>query len=436
VSRTRSRGAAFVALFLLAGSLPGFAAGELKAAVGKSAIQLPPGIPLAGYGGDRRMFPDVLGLYPYAFYLKPSQGTLDSIHVKVLVLDRADQSPPRLVFVALDLVAVSAQMRADVLGKLGPGYDPAGVFLSATHTHSGPGALFDNDFAEFVGSDRFVQSLYDDVLDQIVAAVQATVLQLKPAALEAVDFEACCVQLSRRGWSFDRSAHVLFVKSGSRHLGALVNLAMHGTQLHDSNLELSADLPGAIAAELGRWLGALQSEGPLPVLFVNGAEGDVVHAPGKDMQQTANEFRAQVATQTRYAVDGSWSVARSTVELGPATHTLGPFKSELPDSARIAIDLRSWMPQQVEIAALRLGRLRMLTWPGEPTGALALAARALCLLPADMPLLVLGLTDAHVGYFTTPAQFETGEYEAKNSMYGPHAGHKLLNEHCKLLQML
>ena len=51
-------------------------------------LKVPPGVPLAGYGGLRRraLVPDVLGLHPYAFWFKPSEGSLDELAVRALVI--------------------------------------------------------------------------------------------------------------------------------------------------------------------------------------------------------------------------------------------------------------------------------------------------------------------------------------------------------------
>jgi hypothetical protein len=46
---------------------------------------------------------------------------------------------------------------------------------------------------------------------------------------------------------------------------------------------------------------------------------------------------------------------------------------------------------------------------------------------------VLGLTNDHLAYFTTPEEFDEGGYEACGSIYGPHAGNKIVREHHLLL---
>src|SRR5438067_998162 len=75
-------------------------------AVASTAIlRLPPGTPLAGYGGMKRrlLFPDLFGRDAHAFWFKPSVGERDPMTVRALVLETP---AARLAWVTLDLVAV------------------------------------------------------------------------------------------------------------------------------------------------------------------------------------------------------------------------------------------------------------------------------------------------------------------------------------------
>ena len=59
----------------------------VTAGAGRTAFALPPGTSLAGYGGFSRrlLLPDVLDLYPHAFWLKPSVGQRDPLAARALV---------------------------------------------------------------------------------------------------------------------------------------------------------------------------------------------------------------------------------------------------------------------------------------------------------------------------------------------------------------
>src|SRR5207244_1061196 len=68
------------------------------------ALRVPPGTPLAGYGGMQRrlVFPDVFDRYAHAFWFRPSVGEHDSVAARALVLE---SRAARLACVTVDLIA-------------------------------------------------------------------------------------------------------------------------------------------------------------------------------------------------------------------------------------------------------------------------------------------------------------------------------------------
>src|SRR5438067_2151118 len=114
---------------------------QLLVGIAAVDLQLPNGVPLAGYGsGARRIVPLVHG-YPYATYFKPAHGNLDPIRVKAMVLQREHG---QLLFMSFDLAAVTNEMYEGLVERLRPlGFHRDDIFISATHTHSGPGTLSD-----------------------------------------------------------------------------------------------------------------------------------------------------------------------------------------------------------------------------------------------------------------------------------------------------
>jgi hypothetical protein len=412
---------------------------QLQAGLAERDVTPVTGVPLAGYG-DRHVFPDLLGLHPYAFYLAPSKGRLDPIRAKVLVLRSGSDA---LVFVALDVVGLTEALRQSILQEIaGHGFDPNHVLVSATHTHSGPGTMTENELMELLVTDRYESTIHDAFVLGIAGAVDAAVADLAPASLESVSFHAVDLQENRRGWpDIDRTANLLLVRgSGGAYRGAIVNFAVHGTHLPAANLLYSGDVPAAIATAFGSALGALNTPASarLPVLFVNGAEGDIRPVPDPNgMPHLGARFAQQAiaALPAATPVTAAWSVRSASVDLSTPVLYLEPWKSDVPHAVLlkwIGLDLQHWSPSAIRIWSIRLGDLRLLTWPGEPTTKLGLALRNLC-SAAGARVWVLGLTNDYVGYFTTPDEFALGGYEAQNSQYGPHGGRHLLRAHCQLL---
>jgi len=388
------------------------------------------GIPLAGYGsGARRALPFIHG-NEYASWFKPSTGTHDSIRVKAMVLRSGDK---KLLFISLDLAAVTNEMYLDLVGRLMKlGYSKDAVFLSATHTHSGPGTLSSRFLWEALAADRFQPAYYARVRDSIVAAVMSAENASQPAQLLSLSFATKGLQRNRRhreGW-FDPTANMLLARSPSgAWLGAMVNFAIHGTALNAHNLELSADIPGGIER-------ALQEELHAPVLFINGAEGDVSPANGGfDGIEKLSESFAQQAKQAlpqAKAVEPTWWVRSSTIQLGDPAVTIGAC---LPQAWHkhigdwVVLGLGDSVPHTITVSYLRLGELRMLAWPGEPTTTLGFDLKR-----SALNAWVLGLTNGYQGYFTSPGEFAEGRYEACSSLYGKQAGERVVKAFADLIQ--
>src|SRR4051812_16704299 len=279
------------------------------------------GIPLAGYGsGARRTFPFVNG-NEYATWFKPSTGTHDPIRIKVMVLWSGDK---KLLFISLDVAAVTNEMYEDFVAHLAKlGYSRDAVFISATHTHSGPGTLSNRFLWEALAADRFQPAYYARVCNSAVAVGMSAEKTAQTAQLLSVSFATERLQRNRRhreGW-FDPTANILLARSTSgKWLGAIVNFAIHGTALDAHNLELSADVPGGIER-------ALQEQLHAPAMFINAAEGDVSPAEGGfgGIEKISRSFveQAMQALPQAKPVEPTWSVRSSTILLGDPAVTIG-----------------------------------------------------------------------------------------------------------------
>jgi neutral ceramidase len=436
---------AWILICLLAGGAgPVWA---LQAGLAARDLTPPVGVPLAGYGGGerRRAFPDFFNQDPYAYYLKPSTGILDPIRAKALVLEEGAR---KLAFISLDLVGVDRALRGDILDAIAShGFQADEVFVSATHTHSGPGALTPTLPWEVVATDRFVQEIYDDFIEGVAETVTEAISGMQSSVLVATDFETVGLQANRMGkpGHFDPTANLLLVKSAAdgRWLGALVNLPVHGTALGSSNLSYSADVPGAIERTFGKALEELNgplATTPTTVLFVNGAEGDVKPPKGgvHEMELLASDFTAQAiaALPTAREISPTWTVHVRQVHIKNSfLHFKGCASGLLQKLlwSRLGLYLGFWFPNTATIWSIKLGDMRLMTWPGEPTTSLGLTLREAAIAAGAAQAWILGLTNDHLAYFTTPTEFAEGGYEACASVYGPHAGRKIVKEHCELL---
>lgn len=453
------RAAALLALWFMtfsgaarADSAPG---GTLFAAMAARDVTPRMAVPLGGYGGiDRRLpFTELAALLLHRGYglnlsFRQAEGIHDPIRAKVLVLEKGGK---HLVFIGLDVIGSSREMLDDIARRLAPlGIARDEIFLFATHTHSGPGAISRNLVWEAVAMDRFNRQTYDQMLRDCVEAVKDALARREPARLSSARFKAVDIQHNRRGHPghFDPMANLLFVETAaapggaSRFIGAVVNLAVHGVSLDSDNLYFSADAPGGIERAFERRLHALNGgAGQRPVvLFVNGAEGDVSpDESGFDgIKRLGERFteQASAAMVARQPIPAEWDVHYADAELGKAKLNLKLCAPEnlskfVPGALRFP--LKKWFPRSTRVALIELGGMWMMTWPGEPTTSLGLMLHEIARTRGVEHSWVLGLANDHLAYFTTPEEYGTeGGYEACASLYGKNNGMKVIETYRKM----
>ncbi|MCA9314120.1 MAG: neutral/alkaline non-lysosomal ceramidase N-terminal domain-containing protein [Planctomycetes bacterium] len=272
------------------------------AGFGHAAFALPPTAPLAGWGSPprRQALPALGGLGPlgaltqawmaergeegtprrplYRHPSPPDRG--QALGARAFWL-QPDGAPP-LALVSVDLVTTSRTIHRRVLEALAADeLEAHRLLLAATHTHSGPGGFRRERFAAVVGTDHFDPRVEDAVVDAIVKAVRAARDDATPATIAWAQVVLPADQPLGRGRGPLRTheEHVgtlLVTDADGRPRGAVVHAAVHPTVLRRTYLRFDRDLAGAIETRLGQELGGV------PVLFVNGAFGDVAPAPTPD----------------------------------------------------------------------------------------------------------------------------------------------------------
>lgn len=443
----RSRGPSLVAALVAAALLTSLSAAGaaaqsvLEAGAVARKLALPEDVPLAGYS-ERRGMPDVLGQYEHAHYFPPRQGQHagEEIRAKALVLKLGSQ---RFAFVSLDLVGVDRRLRKRIVEALAPaGFGRDDVLISATHTHSGPGALSANHFFEFLATDRIHRRMRKEFVAQVVALVGAANNALTPAHLFATEFDGQALHKNRNGPAPDDD-HVLSLlavgesASGPPWIGALVNFGVHGTAHDETNNALSADFPGKLERAFATAMGA-SDPGSFPVLFLNGAEGDQAPRPAADVTGFATAaFGGWLALGPAPLTVTPWEMRSCSVRLGrpflylrsqlKPLHSLWPF-------SRLGIELETYFPRRVQIRSLSLAGLRFMTFPGEPVSKLGRELRQKAAQLGIQRAWILGLTDDHLGYFVSGSQWKEASYDSFGAVYGPSGARRLVNGHVCLLR--
>jgi len=444
----------FLPFFILFLSLSGgLSAHAQELFVGVAAVDMTPpiGVPLAGFGGPGRRlkwFLDWTRKYPYATMLKPSTGKYDAIRSKVMLLQRGSK---KLLFISLDLIGVDAGFVKEIARAVEPlGIRAQDIFISATHTHAGPGTLSKNFAMALIAVDKFQKEIYQFVRHKIIDSITTAHARLEPAELFTVTFKARGIQRNRRKkiGHFDSDANLLLAKSRRGHwLGGLANLAIHGTALSSRNLNYSADMPGAIERHLeARLAGQNQTPYYTPtILFMNGTEADVSpkigRLAGMKIIGTAFADQAMAALPRARKLKPEWKTLRQRIWMGvPHANLWACIPQKFIRKfiwRRLYITLGPVLPWSTHLSLLNLGGVEsgitMLTWPGEATTSLGFELKHAARQLGHNNPWILGLANDYLAYFTNKQEFREGSYESCSSLYDYKGARRIIKGHKKLL---
>lgn len=192
-----------------------------------------------------------------------SVGVHDDLHARAIVVD---DGATQAAIVACDLIGVDRRLTAEVrrIAHEATGIPAAHIMVSATHTHAGPAGLRADMDAGLTAT----------MARLIAGAIIAAHGDLRPAVLKAGRGSVDSVSQNRRdpAWGIDDVLSVLLFDAPDPREGpiaSIVNFACHATVMFHTNMEISADYPGYAVATVKKVLG------DAPVLFLNGACGDV-----------------------------------------------------------------------------------------------------------------------------------------------------------------
>ncbi len=391
----------------------------LEAGAARVSLAVPAGTPLAGYGSVARrlLVPDVLGRHAHAFWLKPSAGERDALAARALVLESGDV---RVAWVAIDLLAVDRAFVAEVERRLGAaGVRPATLIVSASHTHSGPGAFVDSALLGWLALDRLDSAVREALITGVVAAVRQADAARQPARVGASGVTAPGVVASRLDEPLDSELLVVKVTTADGAPIALVwNYAIHGTTLGPRNLRLSGDVMGEASRRLEQALGA-------PALFVNGAVGDV--SPARHGERATMDIGAELAEAARAGWARAEPMARPTLRTDRLEVALPAASLSVRNCLRgwapaaFSLPLGSVFPRQTTLVAVRLGDVGWVTFPGELQTSLGMGLKQAAGARLRRAL-VAGVSNDYLGYFLTAADYGRPSYISCTSVYGPTTG--------------
>jgi len=432
-----------------------------------------------------------LGIFIAGYYIpRFAKGFLDDLEATALAFEC---SGTPLLMISVDVVGINKDMGAEFKAAIAnaTGIPAENIVLSATHTHTGPKIIPNEDTPEL--SSSFVSFLQKRLADVSLLALQ----DVKP-----------CRMAFGQGWAPERVAYIrrYRMKDGStmtcppindpnivgpigeldqrvhvlrfdQEAGQSIILVNYGLHADTINGEMvSADWPGMLRRTLERTLDNVKC-----VCFI-GAEGDVgsthVHPSGGDMNDTEisfdNEMKSpgmcrfvgralagtvlQVYDKLEYIDVDHIRIVHRVLQVPsnmpkPEDLPLAHKYKELHDAGRdcdipftgmqlttvVATATRMCNLEngpeffELPMTGVAIGDIAIVTLPGEPFTDIGVRIKDTDGWRAILPF---ALSNGYQGYFPMQSAFDEGGYEAGSSKYAPGVAEKLIATGKQLLQEL
>lgn len=416
-----------------------------------------------------------LGIGMMGYYIpRYAKGFLDDLEASALALSLAEKT---ILLVSVDTCLIETYLCERYCAKIeeATGVPKENVFLSATHTHTGP-FLTDtgrfpvdveqiDDYANFLESrlaDLAVLALADRKTAKmgfIQGWAPERVAYIRRYKMKDGTTMTCPPindpNIDRPIGTLDQRVHVLRFDREEGHSIVLVNYGLHADTVNGELI--SSDWPGWMRRTLDKALDGVKC------IFFNGAEGDVgsthVFPSGGDMNDTEisfdNEMKSpgmarfvgralagtvlQLYDKVEYVPVDRINILHNRVDLPANT----PSPDQIPQAklykqlheegrdAEIpytAMELTTVVAEAYRICELeqgpesfpldltgvQIGPVALVGIPGEPFTDIGVGIKEAEGWSAIMPCC---LTNGSEGYFPMASAFEEGGYEARKSRY-------------------
>ena len=412
-------------LYFPLSSAPCFA--QLRA--GAAKVEITPdvkasSIPLGGYAAR-------LG--------RPSTGVHDPVYAKALALT---QGSVKVGIVSLDLCFLPANIKTEVLQKLkehgDSGWTPGNLLLAATHTHSAPDplAMHSGNSFKLKGWTPLDPALLHFTVDKICEAIRAADKAQIDAKAGVSTLETMGLNRNRRGEKLTdlQMSAVKITDVEGKAIACIVNFAAHPTLYDDKMMEISADWPGSMSANLEKKMGENSV-----CLFLNGAEGDAspngvddkkgddkITAFGEKMSVAAGQLLDKVVLKSNVKLTSRLA----TIQLPPrkpnAMYLLaaGQLGATIPQAKEL---VNSLMPEKTSVQLIRIDDFLFVGMPCEPTAEVGMKIREIVGKAGFMRTGIIALANDWLAYCLMPEQYKKGNYEAMMSFYGDQFAPVLLS---------
>ncbi|MAX39411.1 MAG: hypothetical protein CME33_22965 [Gimesia sp.] len=359
----------------------------------------------------------------YAGRKEPAEGTEQDLFAKALAVE--DSKGNRAVFLTLDLIGVTEQLRADVTTQVQEQYQlsPQSLLMNASHTHCGP-AYGREEAKEY----------YDVLVSTLVKTIGAALEKMQPARL-SWSAARCSVAMNRRtptatGYRnhpnpdgrVDHQVPVLRVDDAEGELQAVIfGYACHNTTM-------------GFRKWLGDYAGFAQEyfekDHPgVTALFMMGCGGDQNPYPRSELHY-AHKHGRSLATSIEAALEvNQRTPLHQRVLHGPLKTAYGTVELEyLPEKKRD--------PWDYPVQVIQFGNdLTLVALGTEVVVDYSLRIKQELYETAGPAIWVAGYSNVYSGYIPSKRVLLEGGYEASRP-YKPDVEERIIGKVLELDQQL
>lgn len=383
-------------------------------------ITPPAGTPLAGYSRRKS---------------KPSQGVRDPLYVRAVSLSDGEDTA---LLLSADLLVFPPPLVEKLVQRISSEWNlpRQALLLTATHTHSGPGAVAQGPLYPIVFG-RYSRQREQEFTNRIMEAIRQAMEHRQPVRWGFKSSEELLGDLIENrmlpGAPVDGGLRVLMLEGmNGRPLAVVVNASAHPTLLSSKEMRFSGDYPG----ELARRVEALYPGSTC--LFVNGTAGDLrplKRALGRSNDEAVDRFGETLAEGTTGLINQMHLQAKGDLAVWGGWFPLPPPRIRIGWLRLPPFLGRRILPSASYLNLAALDRTLLVPLEAEMTAELGSRLRTQLSALRFEPLL-LGYANGYLGYAMTSDQYRQMGYEVQMSWYGPFGGEKLVEEICRLAALL
>lgn len=407
----------------------------------------------------------------YAGRPSPADRVLDPLHARALAVSTRGGKP--MVLTGGDLLGITARMVRDIRMAVADVVPAERLLLNHSHTHAGPNT------GQLRAMGRYETAYLDRVVAGTAAAVRQAVRAMEPASL-AFGAAETRIGLNRRelregrivlgeypAGAYDNRVSVLRVDdSAGRPLACWFSHGTHPVVMDNQNTGISAEWPGAAAADLKRVLGC-------PAVFAQGCCGDinpvrrgdhsVVRSVGRELAGSALIAWERAVPLEAGVVAAALETVRLPLRVPSISEAEAAFAEVEPRCNAIvdqsvaegwderekrrrgfpALGLLEWgydylyaartgaaPPVEMDVQAIRLGDLALVGTAAETFTEIGLEIERRSPFARTV---ALGYTNGCFGYLPTAAAFPRGGYEVDTAF--KYYGTFMVTPECEALTL-